>query len=90
MSMTSKRYGFRVDGHWVQVLGETKAVHPEWSIVVDDQVVASQAASGKFQLEADVDGKALVARIQQGTFGDVSVEVTLGGDTIQSTSGFLL
>lgn len=90
MSMISKRFGFRVAGHWVEVLGVTKAIHPEWSIVIDNQVVASQVASGEFQLEADVDGKALVARIQQGTFGDVSVEVTLNGDRIQSTSGFLL
>lgn len=90
MSMTSKRYGFKVDEHWVEVLGATKAIHPEWSIVVDEQVVASQASTGKFQLETDIDGKALVAHIQQGTFGDVSVDVTLDGDTIQASSGFLI
>lgn len=90
MSLTSKRYGFSVGGHWVEVLGETRAVNPEWSIAVDGRICDSKEASGGIELETTIDKDSVVAHIQQGNFGDVSVEVRLNGKVIQSTTGFLL
>lgn len=90
MSLTQKKYGFSVDGHWVEVLGETKTVHPKWSVLIDNETADTKNQSGEFQLSATIDGKNLSVNITQGNFGDVNVTVELNGAKIQEFSGFLL
>lgn len=90
MSLTQKKYGFSVDGHWIEVLGETKTVHPKWSLLIDDETVDTKNKSGEFQLSATISDKKLSVNITQGNLGDVSVTVELNGRKVQEFSGFLL
>lgn len=90
MSLTQKKYGFMVGSHWVEVLGETKAVHPKWSVLIDGESADTKNLTGEFQLSATVDGKHLSVDIAQGGFGDVNVTVELDNSKIQEFSGFLL
>ncbi|QZY51942.1 hypothetical protein [Leucobacter tenebrionis] len=91
MSLTSKQYGFDVGGTWVEIRGVTKATNPEWSLVIDDEVVDSQKKTGEFALSGELPGgKMLTAHIDQGSLGNVDVLVTVDGVRVQKLSGFLL
>ncbi|WP_193084326.1 hypothetical protein [Brevibacterium aurantiacum] len=91
MSLTSKEYGFRVDGSWVEITGATKAVNPEWSLLIDGDTVDTQRKTGEFELTGTLpNGKTLTAQINQGSLGNVDLLILLDGDKIQKLSGFLL
>lgn len=91
MSLTSKQYEFKVDGSWIEISGVTKAVNPEWSLLIDGNQVDTQRKSGEFELTGTLpNGKTLTAQINQGNFGNVELLVLLDGDKIQKLSGFLL
>ena len=91
MSLTGKQYGFSIAGSWVEITGTTKAVNPEWSLLIDGVKVDSQRKSGAFELTGALpNGETLTAQINQGSFGNVDLLVLLDGDRIQKFSGFLL
>ena len=89
MSLTEKNYGFSVGNHWVEVQGRNKAIHPKWSLIVDENVVDTITDTGKILLSTTIDNNNLEVLVNQGNFGDVKVKVMLGGKKIQEYGGFL-
>lgn len=89
MSITKKEYGFLVGSHWVEVVGKTAAIHPQWGLVVDGAPADTVNQSGKFSLSTEIDGKTLTAHIDQGLFGPVEIIVHLGDQKVFQATGFL-
>lgn len=91
MSITDKKFECKAEDSWVEVRGETGAIKATWSLVIDGATVATEkTAGGVVSLVGTLpSGKQVEAKVDQGGFGGVTVEVYLNGDLIDKGDGFL-
>jgi hypothetical protein len=90
MDLTRDTHTIGIDGHVVEVTGETGPVEATWTLAIDGSEADRAKASGKFTLRAALDdGSEVVADIHQTFVGPTRVTFRRDGEELATRKGFV-